>query len=73
MVAKVARRTFRSMWVGRTEESEEHLVVNEIGHIVRVRSVRRCVENQKCVQALSKNERFNNKFLKYTGWMEREV
>ena len=34
------------MWVGRTEESEEHLVVNEIGHVVRVRTVPRCVENQ---------------------------
>ena len=34
------------MWVGRTEESDEHLVVNEIGHVVRVRTVRRCVENE---------------------------
>ena len=36
----------RSMWVGRTEESDEHLVVNEIGHVVRARTVRRCVENE---------------------------
>ena len=34
------------MWVGRTEESDEHLVVNEIGHVVRARTVRRCVENE---------------------------
>ena len=34
------------MWVGRTEESDEHLVVNEIGHVVRPRTVRRCVENE---------------------------
>ena len=45
VVVKGAPRTFRSMWVGRTEESDEHLVVNEIGHVVRVRRVRRCVEN----------------------------
>ena len=31
--------------VGRTEESDEHLVVNAIGHVVRVRTLRRCVEN----------------------------
>ena len=29
---------------GRTDESDGHLVVNEIGHVVRVRTVRRCVE-----------------------------
>ena len=46
MVAKGVPRTFRSTWVGRTEESDEHLVVNEIGHVVRVRTVRRCVENE---------------------------
>ena len=46
MVAKGTPRTFRSMWVGRTEESDEHLVVNEIGHDERVRTVRRCVENE---------------------------
>ena len=34
------------MWVGRTEESDEHPVVNEIGHVVRVRTARRCVENE---------------------------
>ena len=31
MIAKGKPRTFRSMWVGSTEESDEHLVVNEIG------------------------------------------
>ena len=31
MVAQGAPRTFRSMWVGRTEESDEHLIVNEMG------------------------------------------
>ena len=46
VVAKGTTRTFRSMWVGRTEESDEHLVVNEIGHVVRARTVRRCVENE---------------------------
>ena len=40
VVAQGAPRTFRSMWVGRTEESDEHFVLNEIGH---VRTVRRCV------------------------------
>ena len=40
MVAKGTPRTFRSMWVGRMEESEGHLVVNEIGHVVRTRTVR---------------------------------
>ena len=34
------------MLVGRTEESDEHLVVNEIGHVVRARTVRRCVEKE---------------------------
>ena len=34
------------MRVGRTEQSDEHLVVNEIGHVVRVRTVRRCVESE---------------------------
>ena len=34
------------MWVGRTEESDEHLVVNEVGHVVRARTVRLCVENE---------------------------
>ena len=46
VVAKGTPRTFRSMWVGRTEESDEHIVVNEIGHVVRARTVRRCVENE---------------------------
>ena len=45
MVAKGVPRTFRFMWVGRTEESDEHLVVNEIGRVVCVRTVRRCVED----------------------------
>ena len=45
-LAKGAPRTFRSMWVGRAEESDEHLVLNEIGHVIRVRAVRRCVENE---------------------------
>ena len=44
VVAKGAPRTFRSMCLGRAEESGEHLVVNEIGHVVRVRTLRRCVE-----------------------------
>ena len=34
------------MWVGRTEESDEHLVVNKIGHVVRARTVPRCLENE---------------------------
>ena len=34
MVAKGTPRRFRSMWVRRTEECDEHLVVNEIGHSV---------------------------------------
>ena len=46
VVKKGTPRTFRSMWVGRTEESDEHLVVNEIGHVVRARTIRRCVENE---------------------------
>ena len=46
VVAKGVPRTFRPMWIGRTEESDEHLVVNEIGHVVRVR---RCVENENSV------------------------
>ena len=46
VVAKGAPRTIRSMWVGRTEESEEHLVVKAIGRVVRVRTVRRCVGNE---------------------------
>ena len=37
-------RTPVGMWVARTEESDEHLVVNEIGHVVRARTVR--VENE---------------------------
>ena len=41
VVAKGAPRTFRSMWVGRMEESDKHVVLNEIGHVVRVRTVRR--------------------------------
>ena len=45
VIAKRAPRTFRS-WVGRTEESDEHLVVNEIGHVVSVSTARRCVENE---------------------------
>ena len=40
VVAKGTPRTLRSMLVGRAEESDEHLVVNEI-HVVR-----RCVENE---------------------------
>ena len=53
VVAKGTPRTFRSMWVGRTEESDEHLVVNEIGHVVRARTVRRCVENENSGQTSS--------------------
>ena len=34
-------------------ESDEHLVVNEIGHVVRARTVRRCVENEDSVPTLS--------------------
>ena len=41
------------MWVGRTEESDEHLVVNELGHVVRARTVRRCVETRTVVQTSS--------------------
>ena len=37
VVAKGAPRTFRSMWVGRMEESDEHLGLHESG---------RCVENE---------------------------
>ena len=46
MVATGVPRTFRSMSVGRTEESDKHLVVNEIGRVVFVRTVRRSVENE---------------------------
>ena len=46
VVAKATPRTFRSMWVGRTEESDEHLFANDIGHVMRARTVRRCVENE---------------------------
>ena len=42
VVSRGTPRTFRSMWVGRTEEGDEHLVVNEIGRLVRARTVRRC-------------------------------
>ena len=34
------------VWAGRADESDEHLVANEIGHVVRVRAVRRCVEHE---------------------------
>ena len=34
------------MWAGRAEESDEHIVDNELGHVVRVKTVRRCVENE---------------------------
>ena len=30
----------------RVKKKKEHLVVNEIGHVVRARTVRRCVENE---------------------------
>ena len=40
--------------IGRMEESDEHFVVNEIGHVVRVRTVRRCVENEN---SSGRNER----------------
>ena len=43
MVAKGVPRTFRSMWVRRTEDSDKHLFVDENGH---VKTVRRCVENE---------------------------
>ena len=33
------------VWAGRADESDEHLVANEIGHVVRVRALRR-VENE---------------------------
>ena len=46
MVATRAPRTFRAIWVGQAEESDEHLVVNEPGHVIRVRAVRRCVDNE---------------------------
>ena len=49
VVAKGVPRTFRRLWVGRTEESDEHPLVNEIGHVVRVRTARRCVENKNSV------------------------
>ena len=43
---KGAPRTLRSMRVGRAEESDENLMVNEIGRVVRARAVRPCVENE---------------------------
>ena len=46
VVAKGTLRTFSSMWVGRAKESDEHPVVNQIGHVARVRSVGQCVENE---------------------------
>ena len=60
VVAKGTPRTFRSMWVGRTEESDEHLVVNEIGHVVRARTVRRCVENENSGSDVIKLLRISN-------------
>ena len=57
MVAKLAPRTFRALWVGRAEGSDEHLVVNELGHVVRVRGVRRCVEMRTVVQTFSNSLR----------------
>ena len=57
VVAKLAPRTFRALWVGRAEGSDEHLVVNELGHVVRVRGVRRCVEMRTVVQTFSNSLR----------------
>ena len=34
------------MWVGRAEESDEHLLVNKVVHVVRARAVRRCEDNE---------------------------
>ena len=38
VVATKAPRTFRPMWVGRAEDGDEHLVVNEIGQVVLLRA-----------------------------------
>ena len=46
------------MWVGRADESDEHLLVNEIGHVVRVRTVRRCVENENSAPDVEVQERW---------------
>ena len=42
------------MLVGRAEESDEHLVVNELCHVVRVKAVRRWVENENSRQDVVK-------------------
>ena len=48
MVAKGTPRTFRSMWVGRTEENDEHLVLNEIGHVVTCKNgTTMCAEREQ--------------------------
>ena len=46
VVAKRTPRTFSINVGGRTEEIDEHLVVNEIGHIVRARTVSQSVESE---------------------------
>ena len=57
------------MWVGHAEECDEHLVVNEIGHVVRVRAMRRCVETRKVLFTLSSSLRhFHTSSLTATTW-----
>ena len=46
VVARGVPRRFRSMRVGRTRESDEHLVVNEIGLVVRVKRYDDAGENE---------------------------
>ena len=64
VAAKGTPRTFRSMWVGRTEESDERLVVNEIGPVVRARTVRRCVENEN--SGIRRHQAQRNSFVSQT-------
>ena len=68
VIARGVPLMFRSMWVGSTEESDEHLVVNEIGHVVRVRTVRRCVENENMPTLSSLPQPLRTSSLRETPW-----
>ena len=71
MVATGAPRTIRSMWVGRTEESDEHLVVNEIGHVVRVRTFHDAWKTKTVVPTLSSLlQLLRISSLRVTTWMQ---
>ena len=51
---------FEQTWVGRTEGGDEHLVVNEIGHVVRARTARRCVDVPMLSSSLLQPVRISN-------------